>query len=153
MNDVVVGVDGSSDSARALAWALEEAEAHQVRLRIITVVTPVPTAATWPVDMLYGSVTDEDLARAQANAATMLTTVEKERGRRAQVEVGVEALIGQPAHTLCSASADARALVLGSRGAGGFGRLLLGSVSTAGVHHARCPVVIIRPPDPRSDDL
>lgn len=153
MNDVVVGVDGSSDSSRALAWALEEAEAHQVQLRIVTVVMPVPTAATWPVDSLYGSVTDEDLARAKANAATMLSALEQRRGRRAQVPVNVDALVGQPAHALCAASADARALVVGSRGAGGFGRLLLGSVSTGVVHHARCPVVVIRPPDPRADDV
>lgn len=152
MSEVVVGVDGSSDSARALAWALDEAEAHQLPLRVVTAVVPVPTAATWPVDALCGSVTDDDLERARENAAGMLAAVEKERGKAAPVPVEFAALVGQPAHALCLTSRDARMLVVGSRGAGGFGRLLLGSVSTAVVHHARCPVVVIRPPDPRHDD-
>lgn len=48
-----------------------------------------------------------------------------------------------PASELLEAAKDADLLVIGSRGSGGFGRLMLGSVSTQLVHHASCPVVVI----------
>jgi nucleotide-binding universal stress UspA family protein len=54
-----------------------------------------------------------------------------------------------PAPILIRESQDAELLVVGSRGAGGFVRLMAGSVCTQAVHHARCPVVII--PGPRED--
>lgn len=53
----------------------------------------------------------------------------------------------QPAHELLSAAKDADMIVVGSRGTGGFTRLLMGSVSTQVSHHAHGPVVIIPPED------
>ena len=50
---------------------------------------------------------------------------------------------GDPAEELVKASRDADMLVVGSRGSGGFARLLMGSVSSQVTHHAACPVVII----------
>jgi nucleotide-binding universal stress UspA family protein len=57
--------------------------------------------------------------------------------------VTVQAVTGLPAEPLLQAAAGADMLVVGSRGAGGFKRLLLGSVSTQVTHHAHCPVVVI----------
>jgi nucleotide-binding universal stress UspA family protein len=54
-----------------------------------------------------------------------------------------------PAEALVDLSADAELLVVGSRGHGGFGELLLGSVSNAVVLHAVCPVVVV--PSPRDE--
>lgn len=54
-----------------------------------------------------------------------------------------------PAEVLIEASEDADLLVLGSRGTGGFPRLLMGLVSSQLTHHAHCPVVIV-PADRRS---
>ena len=59
-------------------------------------------------------------------------------------KVMIRASAGVPADELIRASEDADMEVVGCRGAGGFARLLLGSVSTQVVHHARCPVVVIR---------
>ena len=61
--------------------------------------------------------------------------------------VTVQTLSGTPAHELLSAARDADMIVVGSRGTGGFARLLMGSVSTQVSHHAHCPVVIIPPED------
>ena len=58
-------------------------------------------------------------------------------------QVTVNVTTGEPAEALIAASRDADMLVLGSRGNGGFTRLLLGSVSSQVVHHAACPVVVI----------
>jgi nucleotide-binding universal stress UspA family protein len=52
---------------------------------------------------------------------------------------------GSPARTLLDEARGADLLVVGSRGRGGFAGLLLGSVSQHCVHHAPCPVVVVRP--------
>lgn len=57
--------------------------------------------------------------------------------------VNIRSVSGVPAEQLLKAAADADMLVVGSRGAGGFARLLLGSVSSQVVRHAHCPVVVI----------
>ncbi len=51
---------------------------------------------------------------------------------------------GQPASVLLKAAESANMIVVGSRGRGGFASLLLGSVTQQVVHHARCPVVVVR---------
>jgi nucleotide-binding universal stress UspA family protein len=66
-----------------------------------------------------------------------------EIGQPQPPSVTVRAVEGFPAHELIEASRDAELVVLGSRGAGGFARLTMGSVSSQVVQHAHCPVVVI----------
>lgn len=98
---------------------------------------PPPTAA-WPVASLtctcYGSHTH--LSRPGGS----------NRGRLGESEppsVTVRAVNGFPAQELIEASRDADLLVVGSRGGGGFARLMMGSVSDQAVRHAYCPVVVV----------
>jgi nucleotide-binding universal stress UspA family protein len=61
-------------------------------------------------------------------------------------EVTVTVAKGNPAEELVKAARGADMLVVGSRGSGGFGRLLMGSVSSQVTHHAECPVMVVREP-------
>lgn len=64
--------------------------------------------------------------------------------RYPDVVVRYEVLSGEPRETLIEASGNAQLMVVGARGLGGLAGLLLGSVSQAVLHHAHCPVIVVR---------
>lgn len=135
---VVVGVDGSKCAHDALLVAIEEARYRGATLRVV---------AAWsvPVMMYAGGYmagidpsTFERAAEAEAAGA-----VGEVRRTAPELEVRGDASNDSPAAALVEASKDAALLVVGSRGLGGFERLLLGSVSQQVAQHARCPVLIV----------
>lgn len=145
MDRILVGVDGSDGSLRALRWAVEEAA-----VRNATVVA----AAVWqsPFDYLSGAdgsytpVDEGELVRTvRETLAGAIATVKAEHP-----DVQVEPLVveGDPAETLCEQADNADLLVVGSRGHGAFGRLLLGSVSSKCAHYCHRPVLIVPKADP-----
>ena len=160
MGTIVVGVDGSRESDRALRWAVDEA-----RLRVATVqmVYAYEYTAAWslygyPTDGLIGdemgavpgaempagegaSLEQEARARADGLLQQMAAGLEAHGVRLEMTAVHDR----RPARALVQLSEDADLLVVGSRGRGGFTGVLLGSVSQHCVHHALCPVVIIPP--------
>ena len=142
MPGIIVGVDGSGHSQRALEWAMKEAAIRHVPLTVLTVHEAI---AGW-----YGGVASyaDDPARtleareaAQAETDKVLAGLD---GPHPDT-VTVTAVHGFPVAELISAGQDADMIVLGSRGAGGFARLVMGSVSSQVVQHAHCPVLIIPP--------
>jgi len=147
MPGIIVGIDGSDHSRHALEWAIREAAVRHSPLTVLTV--QQPTAGDWgmgvgaavPIPYPY----DPDLAqRALKLAQEQTETALEQAGPAARPpSVTVRAVVALPAEALLEAAADADMLVVGSRGAGGFKRLLLGSVSTQVTHHAHCPVVVI----------
>lgn len=140
MSGIIVGIDGSSDSQRALEWAVREAAVRQAPLRVITVYRTA--VSYWGGPVVYPQDhTFAERARQEAQEATekALALVGAARPK----DVTVDALTGVPAEALIEASKDADMIVLGSRGTGGFARLLLGSVCTQVTHHAHCPVVVV----------
>ena len=142
MPGILVGIDGSEHSRRALEWAVREAALRHAPLTVLTVHQTVANYWTGSPVTYPG---DPDLAKKAVAAAQEETdSVLKDVGEAFQPpSVTVKALTGIPAEELLYAAEGADMIVVGSRGAGGFKRLLLGSVSTQVTHHAKCPVVVI----------
>ncbi len=138
---VIVGVDGSPDSVRALHWAAEYARAYQAPLQALT---------AFDVPSIWGPLAMagwENPTLLEEDSRSMLAdTVRNALGEHAQVEERV--LQGYPAQALVTASRDAQLLVVGSRGRGGVTGMLLGSVSQHVVTHAQCPVTVLPHQDP-----
>jgi nucleotide-binding universal stress UspA family protein len=85
----------------------------------------------------------EDQEKARQAAEEMTLKVASQLGEAKPPSVTVRAITGFPAEELIKASADADLMVVGSRGARGFARLIMGSVSSQVVHYAHCPVVVV----------
>jgi nucleotide-binding universal stress UspA family protein len=139
MPGIVVGVDGSGHSQRALEWAIKEAALRHTSLTVLTVHQALAGfwggTVTLPEDR---TLTDKAREAAQAETDKTLASLPDH-----PASVTVNAVHGLPAEELINAGADADMIVLGSRGGGGFSRMLMGSVSSQVVHHAYCPVVIL----------
>jgi nucleotide-binding universal stress UspA family protein len=141
MPGIIVGVDGSNNSRRALGWAMHEAVQHQLPLEIMTV-EPGPVR---PVTGIYWGVHPGNSFKpelAQKALQKFVDSVASEIGGTVP-EITLSVAKGEVAEELIRASRDADMLVVGSRGSGGFSRLLLGSTSSQVTHHAACPVVVV----------
>ena len=135
---VVVGVDGSEGAQRALRFAIDEAAAHGWRVMLVHGVDVGLSAA----DPYGGGAVLEQL---QQSGRTALDAAAAEVVK-AGLEASTKLEVGSPAYALIDAAKGAAMLVVGSRGHGGFMGLLLGSVSSACVHHAHCPIVVVPKP-------
>ncbi len=140
MSGIIVGIDGSGHSRRALEWAVSEAAMRQAPLTVLTVYRAVAGYLGEPVQYVGDAELTE---RARTEAQKETDEVLGEFAGAQQPSVTVRAVTGLPANELLAAAEGADLLVVGARGAGGFKRLLLGSVSTQVTHHAPCPVVVI----------
>jgi nucleotide-binding universal stress UspA family protein len=138
---ILAGVDGSESALAAVRWAAREAQALRAPLRIVTVFGWVPTPDL--EDPFRSSPAAWDSLRDQAQQ-TLDAAAAEARRVAPDVTLTTELLVGAPADTIVSGSADARLLVVGHRGVGGFGALVLGSVGSAAAAHAACPVVVVR---------
>ncbi|MFF0526768.1 universal stress protein [Nocardia amikacinitolerans] len=138
---VVVGVDGSEQSLAAVRWAAEYAAHHRSPLRLIH-------ALGVPTDFgpgMAGPVSDVDSLRHAGRSllATATEAAEAAAAPVAAIEVFSAVADAAPVPVLRDLAEDARLVVVGTRGMSTFGRMLLGSVSTALVRHAHGPVAVI----------
>lgn len=140
MTRIVVGIDGSEDSDRALRCAIEEAELRKATLEVVYAV-PEPIMLADPV--LIPTPPREDL---RASGMQLLDQV-LDRVDTGGLEVERIVAIGNTSNVLCDAARGAELLVVGSRGFGGFRGLLVGSVTQQVVAHAPCPVLVVVPED------
>ncbi len=132
---IVVGVDGSEHSQRALSWAIDEARARRVSLQLVhgwsLPAMEVPYVANLSiVESSEGALLEHALAAIDDQ-------------ERSDVQITSRLVHGDAGNVLLSAAEDAALLVVGSRGLGGFKELLLGSVSHRVALHAPCPVVVV----------
>jgi nucleotide-binding universal stress UspA family protein len=137
---IVVGVDGSPGSRKALAWAAAEAADHGADLVVLNVWehTLLPPAGSVSVSEHY--VPDPS----QRTADDLLEVIREVLGQDPPVLVQPLIKQGNPAKVLIEQSADADLLVVGPRGHGGFLGLVLGSVSQHVAAYAKCPVAVVR---------
>jgi nucleotide-binding universal stress UspA family protein len=166
MGDVVVGVDGSDQSLLAVRAAAFEARCRGVALHIVHVYDPVPDRDLRATAAVVGAASYT--APAETGTALLRTAHQHEVEERSEaqrhaegrlrqwvassgadlagLEVQREALSSEhPSAALLRLSQGADLLVVGSRGLGGFAGVLMGSVSQQCVHHATCPVLVVRP--------
>ncbi|MCD9898955.1 universal stress protein [Streptomyces sp. MT29] len=135
---LIVGVDGSEPSLRAVDWAADEAALRRVPLRIVY-------ASLWEryegpalapeVGSMSGRVAAEDILAAAALRALR---------HHAELSVTTADVLEEPEHALVREGLDASAVVVGTRGRSGLADLLLGSVSLTVAAQADCPVIVIR---------
>ena len=134
---IVVGIDGSDGSLKALEWAAEQCRFTGGPLRAgIVWKYPIMYAypVVWPDDVVF-----------EADALHLLEdSVEKVLGSDAIGKIDLGVAEGHPSLVLCEESHGASLIVVGSRGHGEFAGMLLGSVSEFLATHAACPVVIVR---------
>jgi nucleotide-binding universal stress UspA family protein len=150
---LVVGVDGSAESVEALRWAVKEARLRGTGIRAVRVwqYPFVAPSAEWALGTPTPSPPAADAEHFRQLAEVQLAdAVSKVEPEAVGMQIEQEAIEGHPASALVEASRSADLLVVGSRGHGGFTGLLLGSVSQACVHHAHCPVAVVRPTEPKT---
>ena len=144
---IVVATDGSEHALRAVEWAALESVLRGTPLRIVSAAAMLPRMMAGQggagVDTVAGALTrnrDQALAAAAALAAAVAPGL----------VTGTGDLTGQPAQAVAGSGSGALMLVVGSRGAGAFTALVLGSVSRYAASRASCPVVVVRdvPPSP-----
>jgi nucleotide-binding universal stress UspA family protein len=126
---VVVGVDGSPASLRALQWAADYASARHLKMNVI-VAWDDPFAERFESPMSAGQMLDRLIGHLRAE------------NRR--LEIDGQVVQGDAAKTLESASDGAALLVVAQRGHGELVGMLLGSVSEHCITHAKCPVLVYR---------
>jgi len=142
---IVVGLDDSASSKRALAWAAEQAVTDHRELTLVHTISAVTPAYLDAAAEDPQSVRAALLAQAEAMFAAARTDVARKTPELVIHEVFNFA---DPREQLLELSRHAALVVVGSRGRGKIRSLLLGSVGVALVRHAACPVVIHRPGNP-----
>lgn len=158
MGEILVGVDGSEASSRALSWALDEARRRDDASLVVVHAYAPPQSrrpyayadAYMPADVLQRLIDEdrqwhEEQEQAAHRHAEALVEEMVDRLGAESPDVAIRRLLvaREPAEMLVEMSDDADLLVLGTRGRGGFKGLLLGSVSQQCIQHARCPVVVV----------
>ena len=162
MTRIVVGVDGSSHSARALRRAKREAQLRGATLQAVHAYKPIhrsvaddlvriPIGLGGPVGTVAtGETTDgpetEEQEIMRRTEERLVNFIRKHtEGVEGPDPTPVVIASDHPAEALIDASHSADLLVIGTRGHGGFTGMLLGSVAHQAIQHGRCPILILPP--------
>jgi nucleotide-binding universal stress UspA family protein len=137
---IVLGHDGSKCAQEALRWAGRLARRADLDLHVIRswAMTTAPRPATWTAGYVPPLVEWEEAVLAELSGHVAAAGLDPD------VRVDCHAVHKAPVPALMVAAEGASLLVVGARGRGGFAGLLLGSVGGQLVHHAPCPVTVVR---------
>lgn len=146
---VWVGVDGSEHSERAVRWAARHAHARDLPLQLLNVVS-VP--AIFYSEPMAARFVEDERARIGAEMLRTAAGIARSAVGGRELTIGAQYETGSASEILIDRTAEARLLVLGTRGHGEFTGLIVGSVTRAVVAHAHCPTVVVpRPPEELPD--
>lgn len=136
---ILVGVDGSEPSVEAL---------RQAQRLALPLGAKVLATAYWDYPQVYAGYVMMGIEGFEERAGQILDKAVKTAfGPETPSNIVVNLVRGHPRESLIEASREADMVVVGRRGHGGFGGMLLGSVSSALVSHAHCPVLVVHTPE------
>lgn len=139
---LVVGVDGSDPSLRAVDWAVDEAARHGLALRVVY-------ASLWERYEGFSPSLGDERPAARVMAEHIIATAEERASKRGPgVKLSSAVLPDEPVDALVEQGHRAFAVVVGHRGRGSLAELLLGSVSLGVAGRARCPIIVVRGAEP-----
>ncbi len=148
---ILVALDGSVASDQALAKAIALAKPTQGHLTVVTAIEPLPSympAVIMPTGdwLTLDNLPDSEFAKRVLQAGQETLARAERTCAEHQVPCQTRLEIGAPREVICSVAKEEQPdiLVVGSRGLGSLERLVLGSVSDYVVHHAPCPVLVVR---------
>jgi nucleotide-binding universal stress UspA family protein len=144
---IVVGIDGSEASGKALRWAADEARLRSARLVALyawSFVPPQPIGDPGMLAIPAGDLPGQLDAERDAAGAALDAAVSEALSAQPELEVERKLVEGDPGDALVAESESAELVVVGSHGRTGLRAALLGSVSKHVVNHAACPVVVVK---------
>ena len=143
--EILVGVDGSPHSRKALEWAGDEAARRGSSLTVVTAYLASPPPPSGPTSSVTEHLqTSPSEAAGEAAEEILLGAIREVLREEPPVLVQPRVKEGNAVEALIELSQNADLLVVGTRGHGGFAGMLLGSVSQAVAAHAHCTVVVVR---------
>ncbi|TDE15732.1 universal stress protein, partial [Actinomadura sp. 6K520] len=137
---IIVGIDGSAHSWRALDWAADYGARHRLPLRLVHASRVLEPGGTIPDDALRRLVAEREAMLAEARDHALK--------RHTGLDVTTSLIENDPGGALVGGSDGAALVAVGSRGQGGFEGLLFGSVGLYTASRARCPVLVVTRPAP-----
>jgi len=143
---ILVGVDGSDTAKVAVYWAAKNAALRNVPLTLVYVLNPI--LATWQPAPVPVELEDWQQEQARVYMDEAIRVAQENSGGDRPLTINTEVFYSPTLPTLVELSEQAEMIVVGSRGRGAIARVVLGSVSTGLIHHARCPVAVIHDEDP-----
>ncbi len=141
MHTILLATDGSPSAKKATTTAIDLAKATGWKLRVVAV-WQIPVYEYRYLPLQY---TPELVESARGHAATVVKDA-VEAAKKEGVAATSELRQGYPIDEICAAATETSAdlIVLGAHGWGALKRILFGSVSTAVLHSAPCPVLVVR---------
>jgi nucleotide-binding universal stress UspA family protein len=146
MNRIVAGVDGSPAATAAALWAAHEAATRNVELTVLHVAPSAPevwSQLASPAVAVPPMVGKAQLAEGERILEDTVDVIAKATGSHQPRCITTRLCVGAIVPTLVGQADESQMVVVGRRGRGGLRRALLGSVSSAVVHAARCPVAVV----------